>query len=406
MLVVADDFPWPPTYGGALRSARLIEAVARLGEIDLFALTYPLRSDPCDPPSGLPVRRLKTVTNSAPDYSVTRRLKWLATRGLPLELVAITPIPIREEFQAWADKRYDLCFYSRPSIVRRLGMPRIGPTIVDYVDLEDQKIEARLAAEQATGRTAGARARLHRLAASAQGRLNAARWRHLQLSVAQSSDRVTTCSELDRVRLGIPTAVVVPNGYDAPAQPLGRDEVGYPPTILLQGSLLYGPNGDAARRLVWEILPRIQRELPGVRLRLVGDADAGVTQLHSPPAVFVVGRVPSMEPELAKADLIAAPIRFGSGTRVKILEAMAHRIPVVSTTIGAEGLDVVDGQHVLLADDAEGFAQACVTLLTQPALRRQLVDAAHSLFLDRYQWSVAQDRLESLAREAARPGLA
>jgi glycosyltransferase involved in cell wall biosynthesis len=402
ILVVGDDFPWPSTYGGALRSARLIEAIARLGEIDLFTLTYPLRSDPCLPPAHLPVRRLKTVTGPAPDYSASRRLKWLVSRREPLELVAATPVNVTGEFRAWAEKHYDLCFFSRVATFHQVDAPRLGPTLVDFVDLEDQKILARLQAERhAAGHAGGAMVRVHRVAASVQGNLNASRWRRLQVQVANTVDRVLVASELDRVRFGLPNVSVVANGYDAPDRPLGRAEVSDSPTILLQGSLLYGPNADAARRLANVILPRIHAHLPNVHLRLVGEADAGVTKLHAPPAVFVVGKVPSMEPELAMADLIAVPLPYGSGTRVKILEAMAHRIPVVSTTIGAEGLDIENGRHALIVDDMEGFAMACVALLTQPDLRGKLVDAAHERFLERHQWSSAQAAVESLAGETA-----
>ena len=131
-------------------------------------------------------------------------------------------------------------------------------------------------------------------------------------------------------------------------------------------------------------------------MRLVGETDGGVVKLDDPPDVSVVGRVPSMEPELALADVVAVPIRYGSGTRLKILEAFAHRIPVVSTTIGAEGLDVRDGEHLLVADGTDGFVAACVRLLSDSDLRTRLVEEAHRLFLARYQWSASHDAIRDL----------
>ena len=86
-------------------------------------------------------------------------------------------------------------------------------------------------------------------------------------------------------------------------------------------------------------------------------------RLHQPGVLTVVGEVASMEGELARASVAVVPVRYGGGTRVKILESFAHRVPVVSTSLGAEGLDVEDGVHLLIADDPEQFAAAVVRLL-------------------------------------------
>ncbi len=94
----------------------------------------------------------------------------------------------------------------------------------------------------------------------------------------------------------------------------------------------------------------------------------------------VVGRVPDMATELARADVVVVPVRFGSGTRLKILEAFAHRVPVVSTTIGAEGLGVEDRTHLLIADRPEEFADAIYRLRSSPTLHRRIVDAAEEFY--------------------------
>jgi len=403
-LVIAEDFPWPPTTGGLLRLVQVIETISELGETDLFSLTYPRRSDPCDLPAGLALRRMKTMTGPKPDFSASRRLKWLASPGTPLELAAAQPVPIRTEFMSWAEGKYDFVWCSRVATFDQVGRPHLGPTVVDIDDLEDQKLRARLALMWKDGSLRKPRDVAHNLVASAQSTLNARRWRSLETSVARAVDRVVVCSQLDATRLGEPNATVIPNGYDAPDDPVGRDEVGTPPTLLMQGSLKYGPNADAARWLVGKILPRIRAEIPDVRVRLVGDPDGGVIKLHDPPRVTVTGRVPSMVPELAQADLVVVPIRYGSGTRIKILESFAHRIPVVSTVVGAEGLDVEDGRQLLLAEDAASFAKACVRGLKDQELRRTLVEAAQLRFLERHQWSTTQACIRRLARETAGAG--
>jgi glycosyltransferase involved in cell wall biosynthesis len=138
-----------------------------------------------------------------------------------------------------------------------------------------------------------------------------------------------------------------------------------------------------------------------VTLRLVGEPTDAIGRLDRDPGVSVVGWVPAMTDELARADLVVVPLRYGSGTRLKILEAAAHRIPVVSTTLGAEGLHFENGRHLLLADDPEAFAAACIRLLTEPALRDRLVDEAQRVFLAQYQWSGIGGRIEALVRSVA-----
>jgi glycosyltransferase involved in cell wall biosynthesis len=196
----------------------------------------------------------------------------------------------------------------------------------------------------------------------------------------------------------------VPNGYEAPDASAGKDGVGSPPTILFQGLLTYPPNADGARWLVEEVASALRARVPGLRIRLVGRAGEDVRRLQDPPRVVVTGPVPEMSSELALVDLVAVPIRIGSGTRIKILEAFAHRIPVVSTTTGAEGLDAVDGRHLLIADTRETFTAACLELLTDPVRRATLIDEAHRLFMERYQWEDIRKRVVALAAGVVQGG--
>jgi glycosyltransferase involved in cell wall biosynthesis len=396
-LFVAQDFPWPARLGTHLRMQQVIATLAGLGELDLFSLIYPNRPDPCDVPPEIDIARLEVVTSPKPFYSAGRRLRWITSSRLPLEVVAAGSGVVRARFGAWVGDHYDLVWINRASTFEQVGRPRLGPTVVDLDDLEDRKIRTRLLAMGTEPSVGGPRARLHRRAAVLQARHNAIRWSRFQGAVARSVDTVVLCSSDDLERAGFANAVVVPNGYEPPAHPVGRIEVGDPPTILFQGSMRYGPNTDGARWFVTDIGPRIRAHLPDVRIRLVGDPDGSVTSLDSPPAVTVVGFVPSIEPELSGADVVVVPLRYASGTRLKILEALAHRIPVVSTTMGAEGLGLEPGRHLLVADDAEGFAAACVRLLTEPALRERLVDEGQAVFLANHQWSRARQLIRALA---------
>jgi glycosyltransferase involved in cell wall biosynthesis len=231
--------------------------------------------------------------------------------------------------------------------------------------------------------------------------MNARDWTVFQRSVARQVDRVILCSDEDVQRSGIRNAVAVPNTYGRPARSLGRHEAATPPTILFQGSLHYGPNIDAVDWLIDDVAPHLFKQLPGAQIRLVGTTSPGVESRHRPPGVVVAGRVPDIEPELARADIAVVPLRIGSGTRLKILESFAHRIPVVSTTVGADGLDVEDGVHLLLANTPEEFARACRRIIEDRALARRLVDAGERRYLERYEWSTAKRSIEQVVRDVA-----
>ncbi len=402
ILVVAEDFPWPSTGGGMIRLGKIIEALSDLGPTDLFALYDPQRAALVPPPT-VAIERLETVPYPATPGGLKWRTAWLARRGVPLEVVlrAGDPMP-RRNFESWVADSYDLVWFDTAATFAWVGRPRLGPTIVDLDNLEDEKARQRAELLGAHRPDAGLASAIRQTLAIAQAKKNARDWRTFQRSVADEVERVVLCSDEDVRRSGLANAVVIPNTYPRPARTEDHGSAGDPPTILLQGSLHYGPNMDAVEWLLGDVAPRLWAKVPEARIRLVGKTVPGVRRWHRPPAVTVAGTVPDMEPELARADIAVVPLRIGSGTRLKVLESFAHRLPVVSTTIGADGLNVRDGVHLLVADSAEDFAAACQRLLVDSDLRKRMVDAAESLYLRSYEWSAAHDRVQQLAREVAR----
>ena len=212
------------------------------------------------------------------------------------------------------------------------------------------------------------------------------------------------CSQLDAERArdqGLTRVSVVPNGYRSPDDPVGRAAVGSPPVVLFQGQLHYPPNIEAATWLAREVGPALRTLVPEVEIRLVGDHHPELAALGDPPRVTVVGRVADMATELARADIVVVPVRYGSGTRVKVLEAFSHRIPVVSTTLGAEGIGVEDGVHLLIGDTVPALAEACARLLRDRPLREALTSQAHRLFSERFRSDIVEAGIERLARDVA-----
>lgn len=397
-LLVAAEYPWPVNSGSRLRLLGTLRALQQCGPVDLLSIVSDQRRDFEPPPPEIGLERIERVAIDDRPPSSWRWAAALARRSVPYDLPVAPRTVVGPALRRFATGAYDCTWFFR---VRAwtLAQPFDGSrAVVDLDDLEDQKILARLASlPPAPSAPVAAR----RAATSALSRENARRWRALHGRIAAACAATVVCSDLDRDRLGLPGVAVVPNGYDAPDRPLGRLAVGDPGTVLFQGTLRYGPNADGARFLARQVAPRLVARRPGTRIRLVGRASPDVADLADTAGVSVVGPVPDIADELAAADVVAVPLRFGSGTRIKILEAFAHRIPVVSTTLGAEGLDVVDGVHLLVADDPDDFAAACAELLRDESRRAALADAAERLFLDRYRSDRAFSAASELARKVA-----
>ncbi len=334
------------------------------------------------------------------------RARWMLERGVPTQIAsrAADPGP-RTDFASLVEYRYDLVWFGSARAYEWLGRPHLDPTVVDFIDLEDVKEYQRAAMIRRAPATS-MRERLRRSASAREAEVNAGDWTRIQRSIAGEVDRVLLCSDVDVERIAVPNAEVVVNSYQKPFRPVGRERKGDPPVILLPATFDYEPNVDGAKWLAKEIAPLIRRQLPGARIRLVGHSTPPVEALHDPPDITVVGRVPDMTAELARADVVVVPVRFGSGTRLKILEAFAHRVPVVSTTIGAEGLDVEHREHLLIADRPEEFADAIYRLRSSPTLHRRVVDSAERRYTEHYASSAARTRVKEIARDVAGPGMA
>ena len=174
-------------------------------------------------------------------------------------------------------------------------------------------------------------------------------------------------------------------------------------SLVFTGSMDWLPNEDAMLYFCRDILPLIRSEEPGVTLDIVGRAPTrAVRRLGEQPGIRVTGRVDDVRPHVRDAAAYIVPLRIGGGTRLKIFEAMAMGKAIVSTTVGAEGLPVTDGEHLLLADEPQRFAKAVVRLVRDAGRRRALESAARALVVDRYDWSAAGQELDRALAQFAR----
>lgn len=240
--------------------------------------------------------------------------------------------------------------------------------------------------------------------------LNWRKLRHEELSAFRAADAVCACSAADQQRIlaEVPSArtVVIPNAADVEFyRPRPSDPPADGRTVVFFGLLSTLPNIDGASWFLREIWPRVVARRPDARCKIIGKGAPKSLLDLARPDVEIVGFVEDLRPHLASAAAIAVPLRLGGGTRLKIVEGMAMQKAIVSTSLGAEGIDVVPERDILLADDAQRFADAVVRLLDDPALAGRLGSSARDVAVNRYAWTAAADALERLYRELlAAPG--
>lgn len=233
-------------------------------------------------------------------------------------------------------------------------------------------------------------------------------WRKLtryEARCCRTFDRVVAVSDTDAAALRTlePTVMVdvIPNGVDTAAyqpRPLPDDPA---PTLVFTGKMDFRPNVDAMLWFCNHILPHVTSRAPDTRLMIVGQSPHPRLQpLARDPRVTLTGYVPDVRPLIAEAAVFVVPLRMGGGTRLKVLEAMAMGKAIVSTTLGCEGLDVVPGQEVVLADDEEQFADEVVALLNDPLRAGALGRRARAFVETRYAWDSITPLLEDVIRPA------
>jgi glycosyltransferase involved in cell wall biosynthesis len=174
------------------------------------------------------------------------------------------------------------------------------------------------------------------------------------------------------------------------------------PLVVFTGHMSYAPNVEAMTWFVREIWPRITASVPSARFRIVGKYPTPAVRALASGSIEVTGRVESVVDHLREASVVVVPLLSGGGTRLKVFEAMACGRPVVSTRLGAAGLDVSDGDDIVFADDAASFSAAVVRLLRDEAEAGRLAAAGASTAA-RHSWASVTAEFERVLEDAARP---
>ena len=389
ILMVFHAPPWPPEIGPARRHYHeLVELLARGHRVSVLSYgtddqrRHFLASlgSRCERVRFVPLHRSRaTQTLTRMWHFATTRSDFarLCTRRLQYALDAM----VRED-------RYDVVSFSTTLLGRlRLpeGLPRVGDTHNVEFDIFRRAFEA----------TPGMLRHYFRV--------QAALTKRLEVACTRRFDVVCTTSERDRRMLqqAIPDAriAVVPNGVDLDAHEFhhGPRERG---AILFTGLMSYYPNQHGVTRFVRDVFPLVLARVPHARLLIVGANPPACVRRLASGNVLVSGYVPDVRPYFRRADAYVIPLSIGGGTRVKALQAMAMGLPIVSTRLGCEGLNVEHGREVMIADDPAEFAAALVRVMEDDALRGMLTRQAAQT-VRAYSWTRVGDRFNDVLAQAA-----
>jgi glycosyltransferase involved in cell wall biosynthesis len=239
-----------------------------------------------------------------------------------------------------------------------------------------------------------------------------ANWRKLrreELGIYREADGVYLCSAADERRLldHIPKArtAVIPNAADVEYyRPRPADPPRDGRTVVYFGLLSTVPNIDAVIHFVRDIWPRIAKAHPAAHCKIIGGQPPSSLLALAGPKIELTGFVSDLRPHLAAAAAVVVPLRLGGGTRLKIVEAMAMGKAIVSTTLGAEGIEAVPGRDILIEDEPAAFANAVGRLLSEPGLAARIGQSAQRLAVERYAWSGAAQALEDFYRRILEAG--
>jgi polysaccharide biosynthesis protein PslH len=388
VLIVSPTFPYPPSWGFGIRVYQLARNLSRRHDVSLLSYA---RAD--EMVHVEPLQKLigdVHVVQRPQSRGVTKRLAQLSS------IASTRSYQVRDLHSVEMQSKIDELLSTRQFDIIQLESSQLcafqfhstGATVLDEHNIEYELLQRMQEGERSWTR------RLY-------NRVEVRKFRPIEQESWRTVDGCVLTSEREEaiVHVLAPSTplVVAPNGVDPDFfTPTGTAI--QPDTLVFTGLLSYRPNFDAATYLIEEIHPRLEQLRAGVTLTIVGDGSPSELQSLRKPNVVVTGRVPDVRPYLERAAIAVVPVRMGGGTRLKVVEALAMAKAVVSTSIGCEGLRVRDGEHLVIADDPDGFASGVAGLLSDPARAETLGQAGRRLMLDEYSWERSVERLEDLYR--------
>lgn len=391
ILFLSPTVPFPLTDGGRIRVFNLLKQIAEKSDITLLAL----ETQPTDEEGIAELQQLGVQVHLVPNAPTLPRvsLRTLINafhRQQPITVSRYDLPTYRQRFkELLATEDYDLVHYEMFHTAQFHTETDL-PGVLSQQNV-DSEIWRRLCSETANP--------FYKFVYWTQQRA----FQRYERVLSPKFDVVTCTSDIDALvfqqHCAEDAIAIIPNGVDVTHfQPDFTTES--PAHLIYIGSMDWYPNEDAVAFFADEILPSIQSEVSDVQFSIVGgNPSARVQKLAERNSVIVTGRVPEIKPYFAEATVFVVPLRIGSGTRLKILEALAMGKAIVSTSVGAEGLDLKDGEEIFIADEPKPFAEAVTRLLTDPALRRRIGENGRARVEKDYDWRSIGEKLHRLYTE-------
>jgi len=403
VLLLSPMAPSPPRFGAQARTHGLLTQLAQHHEITAV-IVHDDESTPQTSEAAMRnyCKQVHFIRNPHGASGWRRRLhqlrSWFSRKSYQ-RLVSMFPELQNRLDEILTAQHFDVVLVNFPHLAhyRLRQSPRGTPPPVVIIDSHDVHYDL---ARQISTSAASFGRRLH-------ARLNWNKLRSEEVAAYENAEGVCVCSLADQQRLSkdAPAArtVIIPNAADVDRlQPRSSDPARDADTVLFFGLLASVPNVDGLLFFIRDIWPRILTARPTARFIVVGANPAPELRALEASGVTIVGPVDDLRPYLSRAAAVVVPLRLGSGTRLKILESWAMARPVVSTSLGAEGLESVAGKHLLIADDPAEFAAAVVRILNEPELATSLGAAGRALVSESYSWQGTAKSLAAFFQQAVR----
>lgn len=386
ILYVTPHWPHERAFGGQIRGLEIARTLQKLGRVSLVIVGADTVDNRVREKTAAEFD-LEREISTAPKPNCGARARigsFLSSNFTNIHGMGVSAID--ESWMMEAIKGFDLIWFFKLKTANMFVNARWQRSVVDIDDVPS-------AMERASPKRAVASVHLPKTwLRKVQLRLHERR-------VAKRFDMLTVCSEDDRGLFSNGARVrVIPNGFARPPQ-VPQRRLTAPPRIGFIGLFTYQPNHEG---LVWfyeHCWPQIQARIPGARLRLLGTGTDGPLKPDD-PSVDGLGWVDDPANEIASWALTIIPIRSGGGTRVKIADAFSRKCPVVSTTLGAYGYDVQNKRELLLADEPSDFAAACISLIQDSSVGKEMAERAFEAFSKKWTWDAIAPRVHAAAQEA------
>lgn len=396
VLFVSQDMPWPPESGGVIRTHRMLAGLAQRFEVTLVAGGAQRAGA-----GRAALEALGCAVELVPDVKRPGRVG--EARALAGALLSGQSMVLRHNRNPYLARAVaqrlgasDGVQLNQLDTAEYVDVPRGAvrpPSVIDTQNVLHQYYARRAEHERS-------------LAARLACRREARVLRRQELLAFRAAACTVVCSEPERASLLAlePTLAVevVPNGVDLDPAPRGVVPSGAGVDLVFVGDMRYGPNIDGALYFAREVLPRIRAQEPLARFVVVGkDPPRPLRELAAlRPEIVVTGYVRDVREPVLAARAAVVPLRYGSGTRLKVLEAFALERPLVATRLGAEGIEARDGEHLLLADTPDELARAVLRVLGEPGLAARLAAAGRALVEREYAWPALAERMADVLAAA------